>query len=105
MHNTLLEEIFLSHTLGKEGMKIPFSKEYPVIEKFPIHIEEEEKVGGNIIVISRAYLAPHAEEDGELALTRGIIACSQGVPKDLMCGDQGTIHEHHVSLLIDCETL
>ena len=54
---------------------------------------------------SRADLAPHGEEDGALAPTRGILVSLQGVPKDLICGDQGTIHEQHVPLLIDCETL
>ena len=29
----------------------------------------------------------------------------QEVPKDLICEDQCTIHEHHVPLLIGCETL
>ena len=41
LHNTLLESISLSHILGQEGMKVPFSKEDPLIEKVtPIHIEE-----------------------------------------------------------------
>lgn len=82
-------------------MEIPFSKEDPLIEKvIPIHVEEEEKAGGNNAVISRAYLAPHAEVDGELAPTRGILVSLQEVPEDFICGGQGTINEQH-----DCETL
>ena len=36
---------------------------------------------------------------------RGFLVSLQEVPKDLICGDQGTIHEQHVPLLIYCETL
>ena len=59
MHHTLLEERPLSYILEQEGMEIPFSKEDPIIGRLPIHIDEDE---GNITVMSRVYLAPHAEE-------------------------------------------
>ena len=43
LHNTLLDARTLSHDLEQEDMKIPFSKEDPLIKKVtPIHIKEEE---------------------------------------------------------------
>ena len=102
MHHTLLEVRPISYFLKQEGMDIHFSKEDPVIGRFPIHIDEEE---GNNTVMSRVYLAPHAEEEGALAPTRGILASLQGIPQDLICGDQGTTHDLHVPLMIGCETM
>ena len=73
-HKNFLEARSLAHILGQEGIKIPFLKEDPLIEKVtPIHIEEEEKVGGKNVVISRAYLAPHEKVEGALSPTRGIL--------------------------------
>ena len=52
--------------------------------------------------MSRVYLAPHAEEEGALAPTRGILVSLQEIPQDLKYGDQGTIH---VPLLRRCGTM
>lgn len=81
-------------------MEIPFIKEDPLIERFPIHSKEEKKVEGNNAVTSRAHLVPHAEVYGALAPARGILVSLQGIPQDLIYGGQGTINEQH-----DCETL
>ena len=92
-------------------MEISFSKEE--LNKEPlnddeatsIHEEGEEKAGDNSIVTSGEDLVPHGEVDGEISPMRGTLVSFQKFPKDLICGDQVTIHELHVPLLIDCETL
>ena len=58
-HYTFLELRPPIHILGQEGMGISFSQEDPTIEMLPIHIDEDE---GNSAVMSRFYLAPHADE-------------------------------------------
>lgn len=83
-------------------METPFSKEAPVIGRLPIHIDEDE---GNITVMSRVYLAPHAEEEGDIAPKREILASLQGIPQDIICGDQGTTHDLHVPLMIGCKNM
>ena len=70
MHHTLLEARNLSHIPEQEGMEILFSKKDPILGGFPVHIDEDE---GNSDVMSRVYLAPHAEEEGDLAPNRGIL--------------------------------
>ena len=95
----------------KEDMEISFSKEDQNKEPLnddevtSIHDEGEEEAGGNNLVTSGADLVPHGEVDGAISPMRGAFVSLQEVPKDLICGDQGTIHEQHVPLLIDCETL
>ena len=80
-HDTLLEARSLFHNLGKEGMRVPFVKEDPLIEKLPpIHIEDEEKDGGYNTVTYRAYLVPHAEGGGAHAPTGGFLVSLQEVP-------------------------
>ena len=64
-----------------------------------------ERVEGNNVVPSRDYLVPHAEEGGALSLGRGILASLQGIPQDLMYGNQGTTHVLHVPLLRRCGTM
>ena len=94
LHNTLLEERSLSHVFGQESMKVPFSKEDPLIKQMtPIHIKEEEEDGGYNAVTSRAYLVPHAEEGGAHAPIGGILVSLQEIPQDLTCGRQSTINE------------
>ena len=58
----------------------------------PNHVEE---AGGNSIVISRVYLAPHAKGEGALAPTRGILAALQGSPQDLIHRGPSTINDQH----------
>ena len=55
--------------------------------------------------MSRDYLAPHAEEEGDLAPNRGILVSLQEIPQDLTCGDQGRTHDSHVPLMIGCEPM
>ena len=55
--------------------------------------------------MSRAYIAPHVEVEGEHARIRGILVSLKEIPQDLICGDQRTTHDHHVPLLIDCEAM
>ena len=82
-------------------MQVPFSKEDPLIEQVtPIHIEEEEKDGGNSVGTSRSYLVPHVEEGGAHAPIGGILVLLQKIPQDLTYGVQSTINEQH-----DYETL
>ena len=102
MHHTLLEERPLSHIPEKNGMEIPFSKEDPILGRFPIHVDEEE---GNNADRSRVDLAPHAEVCGAHAPTRGVLVPLQIIPQDLICGDQVTTHDQHVPWLTDCETM
>ena len=66
----------------------------------PIHIEEKDKDGSNIVVTSRAYIVPHAEEGGAHAPTGGIFVSLQEIPQDITYGGKSTINEQH-----DCETL
>ena len=73
-----------------------------IIGGFPIYVEE---VVGNSVVPSRDYPVPHAKEGGSLALGRWILASLQGIPQDLMCGDQGTTHVLHVPLMMKCGTM
>ena len=47
----------------------------------------------------------YAVVDGAIDPMRGVLVSLQEVPKDLICGDQGKIHEQDVPLLIYCETL
>ena len=62
-------------------MKVPYSKEDPLIEQLPpIHIEDEEKDGGYNAVTSRAYLVPHAEGGGAHAPIRGFLVSLQEFP-------------------------
>ena len=64
-------------------MEIPFIKEDPLIERFPIHSKEEKKVEGNNAVTSRAHLVPHVEEGGAHAPTKGFLVALQEGPQDL----------------------
>ena len=92
-------------------MEIYFSKQE--LNKEPLNDDEvtsiddegEEKARGNNVVTSGADLVPHGEEYGAIAPMRGVLVSMQEVPKNLTCGDQGTIHEQHVPALIYCETL
>ena len=74
---TLLEARPSSCVLAQGGKEIPFPKEDPIIGGFPNHVEEAK---GNNAVIYRVDLAPHAEEGGALAPTRGILEPLQGIP-------------------------
>ena len=105
MHHTLLESRTLSHILEQERMKIHFAKEDPILGNFPIHIGEEEKFEGNNAVMSRAYLEPHVEVEGAHAPKRGILVSLKEIPQDLICGDQGTTHDQHLPLLVECENM
>ena len=95
----------------REDMEISFSKEE--LNKEPlnddeatsIHEEEEEKAAGNSVVTSGVALVPHGKVDGAIYPMRGFLVSLQEVPKDLIYGDQGRIHEKHVPLLIYGETL
>ena len=73
LHDYYLEA--RSSFLAQRGKEISFSKEDLIIGGLPTHIEEVE---GNSSIISRVDLAPHAEEGGALAPTRGILAALQG---------------------------
>ena len=64
-----------------------------------------EKATSNNVFTSGAEIVPHGGIDGEISPMRGSLVSLQEVPKDLICGDQGTIDEHYVPSLIDCETL
>ena len=48
---------------------------------------------------------PHAVEGGALDPTRGVLVSLQGIPQDLMCADQGTTYDQHVTLLRYCKTM
>ena len=48
---------------------------------------------GNSVVTVEVDLVPHEEEYGSFSPKREIIAPLQGVPKNITCGDQGTVHE------------
>ena len=77
LHHTLPEERLPPHTFEQGSMEISFSKRDPITGRFPTHVAEIE---GNITVRSRVYLAPHAEEGGALAPSRGMLASLQGSP-------------------------
>ena len=77
LHHILLEARPISPIIEQECMEIYFSKEDPILGRLPIHIDEDV---GNNAVMSRVYLEPHAEEEGALAPTRGIIVSLQGIP-------------------------
>ena len=84
MHDNLSEARPSSCILAQGGKEIPFPKKDPIIGGFPIHVDEAK---GNSAVRSGVDLAPHVEEGGALAPTRGILVSLQGIPQDLMCGD------------------
>ena len=67
--------------------------------------EEEEKVGDDNTITSKAPQALHQEEDGALAPRRETLALLRGVPKDLTHQDLGTMHEQHVLSLPSGEIL
>ena len=92
MHDSYLEA--RSSFLAQGGKGISFSKEDPIIGELPNHVE------GNSAINSRVDLVPHAEEEGALAPTRGILASWQGGPQDLIHGGPSTINEQH-----DCVAL
>ena len=77
----------------------------PLDEVFSHIDEEKNKAGGNSVVISRAHLVPHEEEDGAFSPRRETLALLQGVPKNLTYGDHGTIHVQHVPSLSNGEIL
>ena len=97
LHDTFLEARPSSFILAQGGKEIPFPKEDPIIGGLPTHIEEAK---GNIVVISRVDLAPHADGGGALAPTRGVLSSLQGNPQDLIHGGPSTISEQH-----DCVAL
>ena len=74
-------------TPSREGQDL---RSLIVDEAFSTIDEEEEKAGGNIVVISRAHLVPHEEEDGAFSPRRENLALLQGVPKNLTYGYHGT---------------
>ena len=80
----------------KEDMKIPLSKVDQDLRS-PIDDEAfstiEDKARGDIIVITKAPLAFHEEEEGVAAPRREALAFLQGVSKSLTYRDYGTIHE------------
>ena len=92
-------------------MEISFSKEGQ--DKGPlnedavssINNEEEEQEGGKNAATSGVDIIPHGEVNGAIAPIRGALISLQGVPNNLTCVEQGTIHKRYVPSLIDCETL
>ena len=83
--------------MAQGGKEIPFPKEDPIIGGFSTHVEEAK---GSSAIISRFDLAPHVEEGGALAPTRGILASLQGISQDLIHRGPSTISEQH-----DCAAL
>ena len=81
LHDALLEARY--SFLAQRGKEISLSKEDRIIRGLPTHIEEVE---GNNAVISRIDLAPHAEEGGALAPTRGMLTYLQHSPR-ISCVD------------------
>ena len=68
---------------GTRRQRDPFFKRGSNSWEVDIHSGEEEKVEGYIVVMSRAYQAPHAKVYGAHAPTRGILVSLQGIPQDL----------------------
>ena len=58
-------------------MEVSFSKGDQILEKLPLHIDEEE---GNCAGIARVDPVPHAEERGALPPHRGILVSLQEIP-------------------------
>ena len=92
MHYNFLEVIPSSCILAQGGKEIPFPKEDPIVGGFPTHVEEAK---GNNAIISRVDIAPHADEGGAIAPTRGVLASLQRSPQDLIHGGPSTISKQH----------
>ena len=90
LQHILLDAKPLSHIPKQEGMGISFSREDPIVEMLPTHIDGVE---GNIVVTYRAHPLPHAEGGGAHAPTRGILVFLQEVPQDLIHGCPRKISE------------
>ena len=102
LQHTFLEAKPLSQISEQEGMEISFSRKEQILERLPIHVDEEE---GNSTGIYRVDPVPHAEEGGALAPHRGILVSLQEIPQDLPCRDQGTAYDTSVPLMVGCRAM